>query len=113
MKKRAAGRRACAIVGPSGGQGDQSSHWANQNQDCGIEQAFLRNKSACVRQPTIRSAIRHCRIVLSCIMEAKIYPRYSTALFLSRTATEESGSARQNVALVASSNLILKSALAS
>ena len=27
----------------------------------------------------------------------KIYPRYSTALFLSRTATDEPGSARENV----------------
>src|SRR5262249_4156717 len=43
----------------------------------------------------------------------KIYPRYSTALLLSRTATEEPGLARQNVALEPSSNSILNSALAS
>jgi hypothetical protein len=35
------------------------------------------------------------------------YPRYSTALFLSRTTTDESGSARQSVALEPSSKLIL------
>ena len=43
----------------------------------------------------------------------RTYPRYSTALFLSRTATEEPGSARQSVALEPSSKSILNSALAS
>src|SRR4029077_3361829 len=38
------------------------------------------------------------------------YPRYSTALFLSRTATDEPGSARQHVALEPSSNSILNAA---
>src|ERR1700758_480302 len=42
---------------------------------------------------------------------AQTYPRYSTALFLSRTATDEPGSARQSVALEPSSKSILNSAL--
>jgi hypothetical protein len=41
------------------------------------------------------------------------YPRYSTRLFLSRTATDEPGSARQSVALEPSSKSILNSALVS
>jgi hypothetical protein len=41
------------------------------------------------------------------------HPSYLTALFLSRTATEEPGSARLSVALEPSPNSILKSALAS
>ena len=40
------------------------------------------------------------------------YPRYSTTSFLSRTATDEPGSARQSVALEPSSKAILNSASA-
>src|SRR5262245_54593847 len=43
----------------------------------------------------------------------EVYLRYSTALFLSRTATEEPGSAKESVALEPSSNSILNSALSS
>jgi hypothetical protein len=53
-------------------------------------------------------------LLASCSTQpATTYPRYSTALFLSRTATDEPGSASQSVALKPSSKLILNSALAS
>jgi hypothetical protein len=39
----------------------------------------------------------------------EIYPRYSTTLFLSLTATDKPGLARHNVALEPSSNSILNS----
>ena len=45
--------------------------------------------------------------------QLQTYPRYSTALFLSRTATDEPGSARRSVALEPSSKSILNSVLVS
>jgi len=53
-------------------------------------------------------------LLASCSTQpATTYPRYSTALFLSRTATDEPGWARQRVALEPSSKSILNSALVS